>query len=105
MDFFGVGPLEIFLILLLAFLFFGPEKLPEIATKIGRIYRNLTRATSEINRTINEEISLEKEKTQNTKNGNISDIPEKKPSSTETPVEANKPELMTTLTSDEKRND
>ena len=59
MDFLGIGPLEIVLVIILAFLFFGPEKLPGIAAKAGRMYRNLIRTTSEITKTISEEISTE----------------------------------------------
>lgn len=59
MDFIGIGPLEIILILVLGFLFFGPEKLPGIAAKAGRWYRNFTRAANNFTRTINEEIEEE----------------------------------------------
>jgi len=60
MDFLGIGPFEIVLIIILAFLFFGPEKLPEIAAKAGKLYRNLKQTTSDITREISEEISAEK---------------------------------------------
>jgi len=60
MDFLGIGPFEILLIIILAFLFFGPEKLPGIAAKAGRMYRNLVQTTSDITKTISEEISTEK---------------------------------------------
>ncbi len=60
MNFMGMGPLEILLILILAFLFFGPDKLPEMAAKAGRLYRNFRRATFELSKTITEEIATEK---------------------------------------------
>jgi sec-independent protein translocase protein TatB len=118
MDFFGVGPLEIFLILILAFLFFGPEKLPGIAKKIGTIYRNLTKTTSEITRAINEEISLE-EKKQETKVGDVPNQLENKTFENKPPeiqplepkqplqegeVKPEKPDLISTLFNNEKRN-
>lgn len=56
-----MGPLEILLVIILALLIFGPDKLPEIASKMGNVYRNLTKATNELTKTINTEISLEKE--------------------------------------------
>jgi sec-independent protein translocase protein TatB len=56
----GMGPLEILLILLLAFLFFGPDKLPEMAAKAGRLYRNFRRATFDLSKTITEEMETEK---------------------------------------------
>ena len=60
MNFLGIGTLEFLLILIFAFLFFGPEKLPEIAAKAGRLYRNLKKSTSDLGRSITEEISEEK---------------------------------------------
>jgi sec-independent protein translocase protein TatB len=59
MDFIGIGPLEIVLILVLAFLFLGPEKLPGIAARAGKIYRNFKQAASDITKTVTEEIATE----------------------------------------------
>jgi sec-independent protein translocase protein TatA len=59
MDLITVGPLEIVIILLIAFLLLGPEKLPDIAAKAGKIYRNLTRSAEDMTRTIKEDIEAE----------------------------------------------
>ncbi len=59
MDFMGIGPFELILIIILAFLFFGPEKLPGMAAKAGRLYRNFRKATSDMTKTISEELSTE----------------------------------------------
>ncbi len=59
MDFMGIGPLELLLILLLAFLFFGPEKLPGMAAKAGRWYRNFRKATFDLSKSFSEELSAE----------------------------------------------
>lgn len=48
MEFFGVGPLELLMIALVAFLVLGPEKLPKIATKMGSM---LVQARKSINET------------------------------------------------------
>lgn len=45
---FGVGPMEMLVIAVLALLVFGPERLPEIAGKIGRGVRELRAATGEL---------------------------------------------------------
>jgi sec-independent protein translocase protein TatB len=45
---FGLGTGEIILVLALALIFIGPEKLPEIATKLGEIARQIRRAIDEI---------------------------------------------------------
>ena len=55
MDFMGIGPLELLLILLLGFLFLGPEKLPKVAAKAGQIYRTFRKATFDLSKTITEE--------------------------------------------------
>ncbi len=108
MDFLGIGPLELLLILILAFLFFGPEKLPEIASKIGRVYRNLTKATGEINRTINEEISTEKQKKEGLKAEPASPVSEKPEPLPEPQIVEKKgldqTEVVSTVKLDENRN-
>jgi TatA/E family protein of Tat protein translocase len=68
MDFLNIGPFEVILILILAFLFFGPEKLPSMAAKAGKVYRDLRKATFDLSKTINEEISTETRAEKETKN-------------------------------------
>jgi Sec-independent protein translocase protein TatA len=60
MDFMGIGALEVILILVLGFLFFGPEKLPGMAARAGKWYRNFTRAANNFTKTLNDEIEEEK---------------------------------------------
>ena len=45
----------------LAFLFFGPEKLPGMAAKAGKLYRNFRKATFDLSKTITDEVSSEKD--------------------------------------------
>ena len=59
MDFMGIGPLELLVILLIGFLLFGPEKLPEMAAKAGKLFRNLKKVTSNLTKTFTEELSTE----------------------------------------------
>jgi len=73
MDFMGIGPFELILILILAFLFFGPEKLPGMASKAGRLYRNFRKSASEWGKTISEDISTDVEVKKESKSP---DIPE-----------------------------
>ena len=54
MDFFGIGPLELMLILILALVVFGPGKLPEIGAKLGSSLREMRKATREFSREIDE---------------------------------------------------
>jgi len=60
MDFMGIGPLELLLVLIIGFLLLGPDKLPEMAAKAGRLYRSLKKATFDLSKTITEDVSTEK---------------------------------------------
>lgn len=53
--FFDISAGELFVILLVAFIVFGPSKIPEIARKIGRGMNEIRRASDEIKREINKE--------------------------------------------------
>jgi TatA/E family protein of Tat protein translocase len=61
MNFLGMGPLEVILVVVLALIVFGPAKLPEIAGQIGKAVRDFRNATSELsdefNRTIQAELN------------------------------------------------
>lgn len=59
MDIFGMGPLEILLILVVALIVFGPGKLPEIASGLGKAVREFRRMSSELTRDLTREISKE----------------------------------------------
>ena len=48
MDILGIGPLELVLILVIALLVFGPDKLPEIGAKMGKGVRELRQLSREI---------------------------------------------------------
>lgn len=51
---FGIGGGELFAILLVALLFFGPSKIPEIARSLGKLYRELTRVRRQVGDTLSE---------------------------------------------------
>jgi TatA/E family protein of Tat protein translocase len=53
--FFDISGDELMIILLVAFLVFGPSKIPEIARKIGRGMNEIRRASDEIKREISKE--------------------------------------------------
>ena len=60
--FFDISGGELFVILLVAFLVFGPSKIPEIARKIGKGMNEIRRASDEIKREISKETKkLEKD--------------------------------------------
>ncbi len=45
---FNIGPTELIIILVLALIVFGPQRLPEIGRSIGRSLREFRRASDEI---------------------------------------------------------
>jgi TatA/E family protein of Tat protein translocase len=56
MNFFGMGPMEIMVILVVALIIFGPGKLPEIAGQAGKMVRDFRRATRDLTSEFQESI-------------------------------------------------
>ena len=56
MDFFGIGPLEVLLVLLIGFLIFGPRKLFEMSKSAGKAMRELTRNTQDLSARLQNEL-------------------------------------------------
>ena len=54
--FFDISTGEIFIILLMVFIVFGPSKIPEMAKKLGRAVYEVKRASNEIKREIDTEV-------------------------------------------------
>lgn len=50
MNFFGAGPGEFLLVLVVAFLVLGPEQMPQMARKAGRMLREFRMQTDEVTR-------------------------------------------------------
>src|SRR5688500_19968566 len=61
MNFLGLGPGEMMLILVLALIIVGPQKLPEMATQIGKTIRDFRRSTTEISAEFQRSFSLEEQ--------------------------------------------
>jgi len=59
MNFLGMGPMELMVILVLALMVFGPSKLPEIAGQVGRVVRDFRRMTGDLSSEFNRTLSLE----------------------------------------------
>ncbi len=55
----SLGFPELIFILVLALLIFGPRKLPEIGRSIGRALGEFRRATTDLKRTLDSELSAE----------------------------------------------
>jgi TatA/E family protein of Tat protein translocase len=60
MDFLGIGPMEILLILIIGLLIFGPEKLPQIGRDLGKTLRSFKKATTDISAEVSRELEKEK---------------------------------------------
>ncbi|GAC1328437.1 MAG: hypothetical protein NVSMB2_27730 [Chloroflexota bacterium] len=63
MSFFGMGPLELLLIIVLALIVFGPARLPEIMGQVGKAINDFRRATSELSDEFNRTIQAELQET------------------------------------------
>lgn len=61
MNFLGMGPMELMVILVLALIVLGPAKLPEIAGQVGRVVRDFRRMTGDLSSEFNRTLSLELE--------------------------------------------
>ncbi len=61
MNILGIGPMELLLIIVLALIVLGPEKLPQVMAQVGKAFDELRRATTqlsdEFNRTIQAELN------------------------------------------------
>jgi sec-independent protein translocase protein TatA len=55
---FGIGLPELLVIMVLALLVLGPERLPEMARLLGRAYAQLRRASEEFQHTIRQDIAV-----------------------------------------------
>ncbi len=56
MNFMGIGPGELLLILLIALIIFGPGKLPELGKALGRTIREFREATRDVATQITREL-------------------------------------------------
>ena len=52
MEFLNASPLEIIVILIVAFVILGPERVADVASSLGRITRNLRSNTADLTREI-----------------------------------------------------
>ena len=63
MDFFGIGILEILLVLIVALAIWGPARMVEIARKLGKLMHTLRQATAELKDTVTKEIDAGEDNT------------------------------------------
>jgi Tat protein translocase TatB subunit len=94
-NFLGMGPLELLLILVLALMVFGPDKLPEIARQLGKVVAEVRRITSDVSTEINRTIAIETDKTPDPPPRNAFVRPVAPPSASQTATEAPAPATAT----------
>jgi TatA/E family protein of Tat protein translocase len=83
------GP-EIFLILVIALIVFGPRKLPEIGKSMGRMLNEFRRASNDFKRTIEDEVEAE-----NTRRAEPARLPSPDPSAPVGPAAGGEAEPLT----------
>ena len=59
MDFFGIGPMEMILVLLVALVFMGPARMMETARSLGKMLRQVRQATQDIPQLLNLDETLD----------------------------------------------
>lgn len=59
MEIFGIGPLELLLVLVISLLVFGPEKLPEVARNIGSLIGAIRRNADDLRESVEQQMGLE----------------------------------------------
>jgi len=55
---FGLGAGEILIILVIAFLLFGPKQLPEVGRQVGRAVKGLKETADDLKKTVEPELNL-----------------------------------------------
>jgi Tat protein translocase TatB subunit len=60
MEFFGVGPWELLLILIVALIIVGPSKLVEVARTLGKMVRAVRKASAELTTAVTRELEATK---------------------------------------------
>jgi len=55
---FGLGVSEILIILLVAFLLFGPQQLPEVGRQVGKVVKGLKEAADDVRQSVAPELNL-----------------------------------------------
>lgn len=61
MNIFGVGPMELLLVLILALIFLGPEELPTVARTLGKLVRDLQKLSADFTEQVKTELGPELE--------------------------------------------
>ncbi len=62
MDFLGIGPMELLVILVVAMIFLGPQRIVQVAAQLGKTVREFRKASSQLTDEITRELTLEEPK-------------------------------------------
>jgi sec-independent protein translocase protein TatA len=63
----SIGMPELIIIFVIALIIFGPRKLPELGKSLGKSLAEFKKASNELRNTLEEEIRIEEQKTEATK--------------------------------------
>ena len=55
---FGLGVAEVFIILIVAFLLFGPKQLPEVGRQVGKAVKGFKETADDLRKTVDPEVTM-----------------------------------------------
>jgi TatA/E family protein of Tat protein translocase len=90
----SLGSTELLFILVVALIFFGPRKLPQLARSMGKSLAEFRRASDDFKRTWEREVALESARADSTENSILADETQSSPYADPATVEPTDPELV-----------
>jgi TatA/E family protein of Tat protein translocase len=90
----SLGSTELLFILVVALIFFGPRKLPQLARSMGKSLAEFRRASDDFKRTWEREVALESARADSTENSILGDETQSSPYTDPATVEQTDPDLV-----------
>ena len=72
MDFMGIGPLELIVILVIGLLVLGPNRMVDTARSLGRMWREVQRGLRDVTRSVNVELEEDSRDSKAPQRGEVS---------------------------------
>jgi len=93
----SIGMPELIIIFVVALIFFGPKKLPELGRSLGRSLNEFKRASNELKNTLEEEVRLEEQREHRAKTEEARQEEQRKPDAEVPPVATSEPTVSRSI--------